>query len=141
MNLQYVTADQSDIPQVFLLAKQLIECYEDLETIDLDKVLQWVNHKLENRIRTYTKVLLDNVVCGYYCLSADGELDDFYVLPEFRNRGIGSQILKECIGQSREPVYLYVFTGNIRAIALYERFGFSIAKRVGKTRLIMCRNG
>ena len=70
-----------------------------------------------------------------------GELDDLYVLPGFQNRGIGSAILQRCITMSAKPLYLYVFSRNIRAISFYERFGFCVQKTIGNTRLIMARNG
>ena len=86
-------------------------------------------------------MLLDGERCAYYRLCEDGELDDLYVLPTFRNQGIGSEVLKKCIAESTKPLYLYVFSRNVRAISFYDRFGFSIRETVGKTRLIMARNG
>ena len=141
MNLQFLPAENSDISVIFALAKNLIDTYEDLSSIDYDKVLAWVNRKITQRICEYCCVTLDGEKCAYYRLCEDGELDDLYVLPGFQNRGIGSQILQKCIADSEENLYLYVFSRNFRAISLYERFGFSVRETVGKTRLIMARKG
>ena len=141
MNLQYVTAEPSDIPVIFDQAKMLIDRYEDLTSIDYDQVLSWVRRKITQSISQYHCVLCSGCKCAYYHLCEDGELDDLYVLPEFQNRGIGTKILERCIAQSPKPLYLYVFSRNQRAIALYERFGFVPAERVGQTRLILRRNG
>ena len=141
MNLQFVAAGQADIPMIYAQAKSLIDTYEDVGTIDYEKVLNWVKKKITTHIRSYTCVTLEGEKCAYYRLCVDGELDDLYVLPEFQNRGIGTQIMKACICSSEQDLYLYVFSRNIRAIAFYRRFGFDVCKTVGKTRYIMSRKG
>jgi len=141
MILQYLPADCSDIPIIFDQAKALIDTYEDTSAIDYDRVLAWVNKKITERISEYCCVKLDGEKCAWYRLAKDGELDDLYVLPAFQNRGIGSAILEKCIGESVNTVYLYVFSRNTRAIAFYERFGFSVRETVGNTRYIMSFNG
>ena len=141
MNLQFLPAEKEDIPVIYAQAKNLIDNYEDVASIDYDKVLAWVSRKISSCIAEYCKVCLDGEVCGYYRLCQDGELDDLYILPLFQNRGIGSEILKKCINDSLNPIYLYVFSRNIRAISFYERFGFAVKERVGNTRLILWRKG
>lgn len=141
MNLQFITARERDIPVIFGQAKDLIDTYENLETIDYDKVMDWVQRKITKYISSYTVVMSEDMPCAYYRLCEDGELDDFYVLPGFQNRGIGSKILEKCIFDSVNPLYLYVFSGNIRAISFYEKHGFSVREKVGKTRLILARKG
>ena len=141
MKLQYLVATEADIPVIFDQAKALIDAYEDLASIDYEKVLTWVKQKITSQIREYTAVSQNGEICAYYHLCQDGELDDVYVLPGFRGQGIGSQILQKCIAESRQPLYLYVFSRNLRAIELYKRFGFGVSERVGNTRYIMSRNG
>ena len=141
MNLQFVNALASDIPVILAQAKTLIDTYEDLSSIDYDRVMKWMERKITDHIGQYRCVVADRQRCAYYRLCDDGELDDLYVLPPFRNMGIGSRILEKCMEESTGNLYLYVFSRNLRAIAFYERFGFQIAEPVGKTRLIMRRNG
>ena len=141
MKLQFLTATAEDIPAIYSQAKNLIDTYEDLSSIDYDKVLAWVRRKIETHISEYCRVTAEGEVCAYYHLCEDGELDDLYVLPDFQNRGIGTEIMRKCISKSTKHLYLYVFSRNVRAIAFYERFGFVEQKTVGDTRLIMSRNG
>lgn len=141
MDITYEIAENRDINVIFTQAKALIDTYEDTAEIDYEKVLNWMNAKITKDIGEYTKVLRGGTVVGYYCLRADGELDDLYILPPYQGQGIGSCILERCIASSKKDLYLYVFTRNTRAIALYERFGFSCTEKVGKTRQIMARNG
>ena len=50
------------------------------------------------------------------------------LLPEYRGKGIGSQLLKAVLDHSKrfglEKVELQVYTTNSSAIALYKKFGF-----------------
>ena len=141
MKPAYIPATQRDIPVIFSQAKALIDAYEDVSAIDYDRVLAWLEKKIAENISSYTCLVQDGKICAYYRLCDDGELDDLYVLPEFQGKGIGSHILRKCIDGSDTPLYLYVFSRNTRAIALYERFGFCICERVSNTRYIMRRNG
>ena len=141
MNLAFVKATAEDIPMIFSQARDLIDAYEDITAIDYDKVLSWVKRKIEKHISEYVRVLADGEKCACYRLCDDGELDDLYVLPAYRNRGIGSAILKKCMEESKNSLYLYVFSRNHRAISFYERHGFTLREAVGKTRLILERKG
>ena len=141
MNLQFVEATQSDIPVIFAQAKELVDAYEDLTSIDYDSVMRWMERKITDNIFQYRCVLKDQKTCAYYCLRDDGELDDLYVLPAFQNMGIGSEIIKKCISESPQKLYLYVFTRNNRAVAFYESHGFTCRESVSKTRMILQRNG
>ena len=141
MRLQYVSADTSDISVIFSQAKNLIDTYEDISCIDYEKVLAWVKRKITENISQYTALLCDGEKCAFYRLCEDGELDDLYVLPKFQNKGIGTQILNKCVSDSNTSLYLYVFTRNVRAIAFYERFGFSVRESVGNTRCILALKG
>lgn len=139
MILEYRKGASADIPVVFAQAKTLVDAYEDISAIDYGRVTAWMERKITKLITSYTRVSQEGETCAYYRLTDEGELDDFYVLPQFRNRGIGSEILEKCIRESKAPLWLYVFTENKRAVALYERFGFRETEKVGTTRAIMRR--
>ncbi len=141
MQLTYEPARAEDAPVVFAFARELIERYETDPDLELEMALGWTKRKIEKRIDEYTRVLCDGEVAGYYRFAPDGdkmELDDLYVLPEYRNRGVGTAVLRRCLAQGK-PIYFYVFTGNVRAVALYEREGFRKAEDVSPTRMIMAR--
>ena len=138
MNLTEIPADLSDVQRIFSLSKSLIDQYEDIASIDYDRVLVWVRRKIEENIAQYRRILYDGSHAGYYrlCPAEDGwELDDLYVFPEYQNRGIGSGIIRRCCACG--PVILYVFTKNTRALALYRHMGFHTLRAVGTTRLIL----
>ena len=141
MNVRFVNATEKDIPVVFDQAKLLVDTFEDIHAIDYEKVLKWLEQKITGHISQYRCAMIDDQRCAYWRLCEDGELDDLYVLQSFRSMGIGSLIMKKCIEESKNPLWLYVFSKNVRAISFYERFGFSFRECVGETRLIMERKG
>ena len=138
MDLTCSPAVPADAGTIFELCKALIDQYEDIATIDYEKVLAWVRRKIEENISEYRRILLGGVHAGYFhfCPAEDGwELDDLYVFPEFRNRGIGTAIIRKCC--EKGPVMLYVVRKNTGALALYHRLGFREVGTAGKTRLIL----
>ena len=142
MELTYAQASAQDADAIFDLSKQLIDDYEDLSTIDYDKVMNWVRRKIDTHISQYRTVFLDGEKAGYFRFSpGEGlmELDDLYILPAFRGQGIGTAIVRKCCGESSLPVMLYVFTRNTGALKLYHRLGFRITEALGKSRCIMVR--
>ena len=141
MQLSYEPARPEDAPVIFGFAKELIEAYETDPDLDRSMALDWTRRKIEKRIGEYTRVLMDGETAAFFRFVPDGErmeLDDLYVLPAFRGRGVGTAILRRCIAEGK-PIYFYVFMKNTRAIALYEREGFRRAEDVSPTRAIMAR--
>lgn len=144
MNLQFISAENADIEVIFSQLKQLIDAYEDLQSIHYEKVLAWCHGQIEKHIDRYTCVLADGKKVGWYNFSPsdDGrmELDNFYVLPEYRNQGIGTAVLNRCFAETDKPIFLYCFIKNTRAMALYSRMGFRVIEYEGTTRCIMQRS-
>lgn len=144
MNIGFVNATQADIQPIFEQCKSLIDAYEDITSIDYDKVLAWLKRKIQTNISKYTVIMLGEEKAGYYCLDRQGdkwELDDFYILPAFRSRGIGTAALKAICNSADGCIFLYVFSKNMGAVSLYKRFGFETVEVVSDTRQIMERPG
>lgn len=61
-------------------------------------------------------------------LGRDAFIDDFYIRPAFRHRGIGGRVLARVLGSCRNldvrALHLEVERGNRPAQALYRRHGF-----------------
>ena len=56
----------------------------------------------------------------------DGKLiNEIYLEEEYRNKGIGSDIIKNIINV-HDIVYLWVYKLNSKAISLYKKLGFII---------------
>lgn len=142
MDLIFERAGCCDADIIFEQCRALVDQYEDPTQVDISRALRWCRRKIETHIEEYTRVCCHGETVGYFRLSSeDGEmeLDDFYVLPPFRGRGIGSAILARCCRETDRPMFLCVFKHNTGAIALYTRYGFTIAEAIGTTRLMMRR--
>lgn len=141
MNITYQKATETDIGPIFELCRRLIHDYEDLESIDYPKVMQWVRRKIETSIGEYTAIYADGQKAGYYHFfqNEDGvfEIDDLYIFPAYQNQGIGSGVVKKCSASVNGTVMLYVFIKNQRAVSLYQRLGFVICETIHGSRYIM----
>ena len=76
--------------------------------------------------------IVDNECIGYldYSLIYDRmEIDNFFVNPLYRNKGIGSMLMEYLIGIAKSNdvlnITLEVRVSNIVAINLYKKYGFS----------------
>ena len=144
MKITYDTTKVEDVERIYQFNKQLIHDYETLENIDYDKVLNWVQKKIENGIHEYTTIYADGEKAGYYHFyknqDAEFEIDDLYIFPEFQNKGIGSKVISKCCSAVNMPVILYVYIKNQRAVSLYRRLGFEVVKTIRDSRFIMKKN-
>ncbi len=97
-----------------------------------DDEVDWYSvHALENSARRYYLATLTNVVIGKLDVSLEGQsafIYGFAVLPEYRGRGYGRQILartiQELLAQGRKRIALEVATENRHALSLYQACGF-----------------
>ncbi len=112
---------------------ELTDNYKNLtETtfnIDINKDI------LNNPFSKYIVYIDNNKILGYlnYCLIYDRiEISNFFVLTQYRNKGIGSILLDYIINMDYVNITLEVNENNIPAINLYKKKGFKIkAKRIG----------
>jgi ribosomal protein S18 acetylase RimI-like enzyme len=98
--------------------------------------------KLFQRIQTHDDVRIftikiENTVVGYgilvFIFSVEfggvyAEIDELYILPEYRNQGIGTQFIHYLEGQAKQlgctASFLTVSGNNLRAQRLYEKLGY-----------------
>lgn len=142
MELQISPACGEDIPVLLGLNRELITAWENPAAIDLPRVLSWVEHKLSRQLDQYRRILWEGRPVGYFHLcpgEGETELDDFYILPEYRGKGIGTAALEQILSAIQTPVTLCVFTANTGAVRLYRRFGFQITGHISPTRCLMRR--
>ena len=52
-------------------------------------------------------------------------LDEIYLEEEYRNKGIGTEIIKDILNNN-DVVYLWVYKENEKAISLYKKLGFNV---------------
>jgi ribosomal-protein-alanine N-acetyltransferase len=90
---------------------------------------------LKNHLAFYLVCTHGSTIVGYaglWAIEPEGHITNLAVHPDYRRRGIGSQLLEKLLKQSRERLGLNKFTlevriSNVGAIKLYSRFGFKLA--------------
>lgn len=99
---------------------------------------QQIKETLGNGNALYFTARADGEICGIisaYCVCSEAEIINFAVLPEMRNKGVGTalifKLLEELRKRSAEAVTLEVACSNENAQALYIKNGF-IKKGVRK---------
>lgn len=141
MEIHYGPACPEDIQEITAFAKALVDRYEDLEKIPYQRVVSWLTDKVRENLPEYHRIYAGEQLAGFYRFHpAEGkmELDDLYLYPPYRGKGIGTAVIRKCLEESgRRPVFLYVFVRNTGAIRLYQRLGFQVVQNVGETRYIM----
>ena len=76
----------------------------------------------------YYNIIIDDKIIGSILLKdmPQGKLiDEIYIEKEFRNNGIGTDIIRKMLENNRN-IYLWVYKENKKAISLYNRLGFII---------------
>lgn len=143
MILEFANADISDAQIIYEMAEKLILLYEDSKAVNIPKAIAWTKRKITEHITDYERILLNSETVGYFHWIdhiTHWELDDFYILPQHRGKGIGTLALQTRLRFVDKPVILYVFTQNLPAVRLYEKLGFTLMTTVSDTRQILRRD-
>ncbi|MBA2764756.1 MAG: GNAT family N-acetyltransferase [Thermoleophilaceae bacterium] len=80
---------------------------------------------------------------GVWYSAPDCWLEDLYVRPTARGRGLGGALIEAACARARargcRRIELDTDTGNVPALGLYRRLGFSAKDAQGETRVLMRR--
>lgn len=107
-----------------------------------NKIINYVNNYIPANIKYYKVIIIDNEKAGCYSLKPyeDGYMiEEIYLLEQYRNKGIGRDIITNTINEYNKSIYLWVYKDNEKAIKLYERLGFKITEET-ETRFFMKYN-
>ena len=124
-----VKASKKDIPRLVQYKKDIIYMYsKDLAKDEKENINEYVITSVNEIFKDYYNIIIDDKIIGSVCIR-DLEnaklLDEIYLEKEFRNKGIGTDIIRKII-ENNESVYLWVYKKNIKAVLLYKRLGFMI---------------
>ena len=129
MELTYRRAQVLDLARVLALAFENLERYADFSTLERAQALAAERSRVQKRILNYTIAELDGQCVGCYYLHPEAgcaRVEDFYVFAPHRGRGVGTQMLHDCIKRADGAVRVCVFAANVRAVGFYIRNGFHI---------------
>lgn len=104
---------------------------DDLPKDEVMRINNYVDEHIPVEITDY-KIIMCNknkVGCLLVAKKEDGViLDEIYLEEEYRNKGIGTDIIKNIL-KINPIVYLWVYKKNIKAISLYKKMKFKIINK------------
>lgn len=137
--LEFLPLKNTEVQVIIDFNINLINSYEDLQSVNYEKLISWVNHKVNSNIESYKTISFNKDNVGFLRVinnKESVEIDDLCIYKQFRNLGIGSKVINSIISNYSKPVFLYVFKKNIDALRLYNKLGFNIIEEL-ETRYIM----
>lgn len=108
--------------------RTIYEYAKNLSNEEIDKINKYITSEVPKLINYYCNVIVDNKIVGCLLLTNkdDGKLlDEIYLEEEYRNKGIGTEIVKDILNNN-DIVYLWVYKENKKAISLYKKIGFNV---------------
>ena len=143
MDYKLVKSTNEDINRLIEYKKKTIfEYAKDLSEEEINRINSYVNTEVPKSIKDYSNVIVDDKVIGCLLLTNKDDgilLDEIYLEEEYRNKGIGSGLIKDVLSNNN-IVYLWVYKANEKAISLYKRLGFNVIEET-ETRYYMKYKG
>lgn len=107
----------------------IFEYAKDLDNEEVEKINNYVNKTIPKQIFEYKNIVLNNIIVGSFLITKNENgllLDEIFIEEQYRNKGIGTSIIKDVVSKSNNNVYLWVYKDNIKAFNLYNKIGFNI---------------
>ena len=107
----------------------IFEYAKDLDKEEVEKINNYVNKTTPKQIFEYKNIVLNNIIVGSFLITKNENgllLDEIFIEEQYRNKGIGTSIIKDVVSKSNNNVYLWVYKDNIKAVNLYNKIGFNI---------------
>jgi ribosomal protein S18 acetylase RimI-like enzyme len=142
MNTNYELIEAKNEDFEFIKNAKIITIFDYAKNIsdeEREDILSYVNRFTEKFLKDYKIISKNNIKCGVFLIRdyEDGVLlDEIYLIPEYRNLGIGSNIIKSEIIKHNK-VYLWVYKENSKAVDLYKRLGFYVYEDKGERFLML----
>ena len=124
-----VKASKKDISRLIKYKKDIIYMYsKDLSKEEKEKIDDYIFNSVNESLKDYLNIVINDKIIGSILITdlKEGKLlDEIYLEKEFRNTGIGTDIIRKMLKKNRN-IYLWVYKENKKAVSLYKRLGFII---------------
>lgn len=129
--LDYKLVDAQFKDSDILVSIKLVTMIDDemdkvLSHAEKTKIRKSIDMNVERTCESYKIIYVGKKIAGAYLTLPydDGVIiDEIYLFKEFRNNGIGTDIIKK-IQKENPDLYVWVYKNNKDAIRLFERLGF-----------------
>lgn len=109
--------------------KTIFEYANNLNAEEKERINNYVNETIPNEIDKYKNIILNgNIVGSVLVIQKDNAilLDEIFIEEQYRNKEIGTSVIKDIIASTNSNIYLWVYKDNVKAIKLYNKLGFKI---------------
>ena len=129
MKYELIKSSKNDIERLIKYKKETIyEFANNLSEEEINRINNYIITNVPELLDNYFNIVINNKVIGCVLITNkdDGKLlDEIYIEEKFRNKGIGTSIIKDII-RKNSIVYLWVYKENKQAISLYKKLGFKV---------------
>lgn len=104
---------------------------DDLPKDEVMRINNYVDEHIPVEITDYKTIMCNKNKVGCLLVAKKEDcaiLDEIYLEEEYRNKGIGTDIIKNIL-KINPIVYLWVYKKNIKAISLYKKMKFKIINK------------
>lgn len=122
----------------------ILEGYPDKQPSpeEYNKISNYVKRETPKMLDDTRIIMFDNdqpigMIIAYQ-KEQDWFIDDIFLIPEFRHKGIGRMILENEIA-SHDQLALWVYKSNTHAISLYESLGFKVEESIKERQMMRLR--
>ena len=134
-NFKIETATINDLERIkYYKLKTIVEYAKSLSEEDMTKIDNYIYESVPTLIKEYKNIIYNKKIIGSILIRKidDGLLlDEIFIEKEYRNKGIGSSIIKNYVLDNDYNIYLWVYKDNIKAFNLYKNLGFKIKEETG----------
>ena len=129
-NFKIETATMNDLERIkYYKLKTTVEYAKNLSEEEMTKIDNYICESIPTLIKEYKNIIYNKKIIGSILIRKidDGLLlDEIFIEKDYRNKGIGSSIIKNYVLNFDENIYLWVYKDNIKAFNLYKKVGFKI---------------
>ena len=129
-NFKIETATINDLERIkYYKLKTIVEYAKSLSEEEMTKIDNYICESVPTLIKEYKNIIYNKKIIGSILIRKidDGLLlDEIFIEKEYRNKGIGSSIIKDYVLNNDYNIYLWVYKDNIKAFNLYKNLGFKI---------------
>ena len=129
-NFKIETATINDLERIkYYKLKTIVEYAKSLSEEEMTKIDNYICKSVPTLIKEYKNIIYNKKIIGSILIRKidDGLLlDEIFIEKEYRNKGIGSSIIKNYVLDNDYNLYLWVYKDNIKAFNLYKKLGFKI---------------
>ena len=129
-NFKIETATINDLERIkYYKLKTIVEYAKSLSEEEMTKIDNYIYESVPTLIKEYKNIIYNKKIIGSILIRKidDGLLlDEIFIEKEYRNKGIGSSIIKNYVLDNDYNIYLWVYKDNIKAFNLYKKLEFKI---------------